>query len=53
MRDYSFTVGLKYKFSDRMVGSAKVGYINSNSDTTGGFANYKGAVGYLSLSYRL
>jgi len=52
-RDYSLTVGLKHKFSDRMVGSAKVGYFNSNNETTGGFANYKGTVGYLSLDYRL
>lgn len=52
-RDYSLTVGLKHKFSDRMVGSCKVGYFNSNNDTTGGFASYKGTVGYLSLDYRL
>lgn len=51
--DYSLTVGVKHKFSDRMVGAAKVGYFHSDSDTTGGFANYKGTVGYLSLSYRL
>ena len=53
VRDYSVTFGLKHKFSDRLVGSAKLGYLNSNSETTGGFSNYKGAVGYCTLSYRL
>lgn len=52
-RDYSLAVGVKHKFSDRMSGSAKIGYFNSNSETTGGFANYKGTVGYLTLDYRL
>lgn len=52
-RDYSVTLGLKHKFSDRVVGLAKVGYFNSTSDTTGGFANYKGTVGYLSLQFKL
>ena len=52
-KDYSVTVGLKHKFSDRMVGSAKIGYFKSDSETTGGFANYKGTVGYLTLQYRL
>lgn len=52
-KDYSVTIGLKHKFSDRMVGSAKVGYFNSNNETTGGFANYKGTIGYLTLDYRL
>lgn len=52
-RDYSCTVGLKHKFSDRAVGSAKIGYFNSDNVTAGGFANFKGTVGYLSLTYRL
>ena len=52
-RDYSFTVGVKHKFNDRMVGSAKLGYFNSDNVTAGGFANFKGTVGYASLTYRL
>jgi len=53
VRDYSLAVGVKRKFSERMSGSAKIGYFNSNSETTGGFANYKGTVGYLTVDYRL
>ncbi|MBI5767315.1 MAG: hypothetical protein HZA93_05930 [Verrucomicrobia bacterium] len=52
-KDYSVTVGLKHKFSDRLVGSAKVGYFKSDSETTGGFANYKGTIGWLTLDYKL
>jgi len=52
-KDYSVTVGLKHKFSDRMVGSAKVGYFKSDSETTGGFANYKGTIGYLTIDYKM
>ena len=51
--DYSFTVGLKHKFSDRIVGNAKLGYFKNTSDTTGGLANYKGTVGYVSVQFRL
>lgn len=52
-KDYSVTVGLKHKFSDRMVGVAKLGYFNSTNETSGGFADYKGTVGYVSLQFRL
>jgi hypothetical protein len=53
VRDYSITFGIKRKFTSRLIGSAKLGYLNSNSETTGGFSNYKGAVGYASVTYRL
>jgi len=46
-------VGLKHKFSNRLMGDAKVGYLKSTDSTTGGFTNYKGPLAYLSLSYSL
>ena len=49
----SATVGLKHKFSNRLMGDAKVGYLKSTDSTTGGFTNYKGPLAYLSLSYSL
>ncbi len=49
----SVTVGLKHKFTDRIMGEAKVGYLRSTSDTTGGFTNYNGPLAYLSLTYAL
>lgn len=51
-RDYSITVGLKHKFTAKMVGTAKVGYIESKNDTSGGFADYRGPVGYLALEHQ-
>jgi hypothetical protein len=51
--DSSITIGLKHKFSDRLVGSAKIGYFNSRNDTTGGLTNYSARVAYLSLDCAL
>lgn len=52
-REYTATVGLKHKFSDRLIGSAKVGYFSSRNDTTGGFTNYSARLACLTLDYRL
>ena len=52
-KEYTLNLGLKHKFRDRMVGSAKVGYLKRTSETTGGNANFKGPVGYLAPEYRL
>ena len=52
-KESTVTLGLKRKFSDRLVGTAKIGYINSTSETTGGNTDFKGPVGYLALEYRL
>ena len=53
VKEVSATVGLKHKFSDKMVGEAKVGYFDSNNDTTGGKTNFHGPQGYVSLTYAL
>jgi len=52
-KDTSATVGLKHKFSERLVGDAKVGYFDSTNDTNGGKTNFHGPQGYLSLTYAL
>ena len=49
----SVTVGLKHKFSNRLMGDVKVGYLKSTNATTGGFANYHGPLGYIALDYAL
>lgn len=41
------TVGLKHKFSDRLLGNAKVGYFDSVNDTTGGLTNDHGPLAYV------
>lgn len=47
------TAGFKHKFTNRLMGEAKVGYMKGTSDTTGGFTNYNGPLAYLSLTYAL
>ena len=49
----SVTAGLKHKFSDRLIGEAKVGYLRLNDPTTGGFTNYHGPLAYIALTYSL
>jgi len=49
--DSMVTVGVKHKFTDKLIGEAKVGYVHSKNDTTGGHTNYSGTIGYVSLAY--
>jgi hypothetical protein len=52
-RDVGAYLGLKHKFSPRMLGHAKVGYLDSRNDTTGGNTNFRGPLGYLAIEYGL
>jgi hypothetical protein len=47
------SLGVKHKFTDRLIGEAKVGYFDSKSDMTGGNANFHGPMGYVSLTCAL
>ncbi len=51
--EYSITAGVKHKFSDRLVGTAKVGYFKSDNLTTGGLTNFNGVVAYVALTQAL
>lgn len=53
VKEYTVTLGVKHKFSDRIIGNAKLGYIDSKNDTTGGNTNFKGPLVYVSLDYAL
>ncbi len=46
-------VGVKHKFSARCVGEAKLGYYDAKNDTTGGNTNFRGPVGYVSVTFAL
>ncbi|HVZ63360.1 MAG TPA: hypothetical protein VG936_02140 [Lacunisphaera sp.] len=46
-------VGAKHKLSDKLMLNAKLGYMDSMNDTTGGNTNFRGPVGYLSFDYAL
>ncbi|HXQ81015.1 MAG TPA: hypothetical protein VN775_06875, partial [Opitutaceae bacterium] len=49
----TLTAGLKHKFSDRLMGEGKVGYIRKTDDTTGGFTNYQSPLAYVAFTYSL
>ena len=53
VEDFTATVGVKYKASEKMILRAKVGYFDSKNNTTGGRTNYHGPVAYLSLEHAL
>ena len=47
------TVSLKHKFTDRIIGTAKVCYIDSKNNLTGGRTNFHGPMAYVSVAYGL
>ncbi|PTX91592.1 hypothetical protein [Opitutus sp. ER46] len=49
--EYTLTVGFKHKLSPKTVVGVRVGYFESNNDTRGGFANFRGPVGYATLEH--
>ncbi|SDS43784.1 hypothetical protein [Opitutus sp. GAS368] len=49
VRDVSYTVGVKHKLTDKLLLNAKLGYFDSQNDTTGGFTNYHGPVAYVAF----
>lgn len=51
--DECATAGLKHKFTARLLGEFKAGYLRRTDDTTGGFTNYHGPLVYASLTYSL
>ncbi len=51
VRDYSLTAGVKRKFGPQTVGAAKIGYLESTNDTTGGNTNYRGPLAYVSIEH--
>jgi hypothetical protein len=53
VKEYTVTAGVKHKFTNRIMGNAKLGYINSRNETTGGNTNFKGPLVYVSLEYAL
>jgi len=48
-KESTVSVGVKRKLSEKTVLSAKVGYFDSQNATRGGFADFRGPLGYLSV----
>lgn len=49
--EYVVSVALKHKFSDHLIGHAKVGYLSSRDDTTGHNTDFDGPLAYASVEY--
>jgi hypothetical protein len=47
-KDYTVSVGVTRRITERWLASAKVGYMDSRNDTSGGNSNFKGPLGYFS-----
>ncbi len=47
------TVGVKRKLSAKWLATAKVGYIDSRNETTGGRTNFRGPLAYVSFEHEL
>lgn len=52
-RDYTIVAGVKHKLSDKVVVNARLGYIDSQSNSRGGRTDFKGPLAYLSFDYAL
>lgn len=48
-KEYTLAVGLKYKIDPKTVFSGKVGYMDRQDDTSGGYKNYRGPMAYVSV----
>jgi hypothetical protein len=53
VKEYTVAAVVKHKFTDRLLGEFKLGYIDSKNDTTGGNTNFKGPLVYVSLTQAL
>lgn len=52
-RDSLITLGIKHRFSEKVMVEAKVGYIDSKNISTGAATNFRGPLAYVSMSYAL
>jgi len=52
-KEFTVTAGVKHRFSDKLIGQLRIGYIDSKNDTTGGNTNFRGPLLYVSLDHAL
>ena len=53
VKEYTIAAAVKHRFNDQMVGTFKLGYFNSENQTTGGNTNFKGPMAYVSIDHAL
>jgi hypothetical protein len=52
-KEEAVSIGVKHKFSKTWIGSGKVGYFDSQNDTTGGRTNFRGPMAYIAMEHSL
>jgi len=50
-QESTISFGVKHQLSEKTLVSGKVGYIDSNNSTLGGFADFKGPLAYVSIQH--
>ena len=50
-REYGLFAGVKHKFSDKLLGRARIGYMDRRNDTAGGNSDFRGPLAYVSLEH--
>jgi hypothetical protein len=53
VKEYTVAAKLKHRFNNKLIGYLKLGYIDSQNETTGGNTNFKGPMAYLSIEQAL
>ncbi len=53
VKEYTIAAAVKHRFNEQMVGTFKLGYFNSENQTTGGNTNFKGPMAYVSIDHAL
>lgn len=52
-KETSIAVAVKHQFTDRLRGTLKIGYVDSQNITTGGNTNYRGPMAYFAIEHAL
>lgn len=52
-KEFTITAGVKHRFSDKLVGQARIGYMDAKNLTTGGNTNFRGPLLYVSFDHAL
>ncbi|HTL68882.1 MAG TPA: hypothetical protein VL200_14555 [Lacunisphaera sp.] len=53
VKEYTVAFVVKHKFTDKFLGEFKIGYFDSENQTTGGNTNFRGPLAYVSVTHAL
>lgn len=53
VEEYTVSVGFKHRFNEKLVGLIRLGYVESENQTTGGNTNFHGPLAFISIEHEL